>query len=140
MNNVNVKRLDFEIHQAERVYGRRYVDWAKDYSWIMIKNFKLPKTYNQRYTNCLVIIPSGYGYGTKLEEFYLNKGLKVKKAGKYTGLPHYYEANVHKGNSYFDKNWQWLCILPEWSEGDNLLTFLKQVELFLKYPFTNSLR
>jgi Prokaryotic E2 family E len=139
MNSVNVKQINSDIFLAERIFGKNNVFWDKDLHWIMIKNYSLPKIYNQRFTNCLIIIPTGYGYGSKLEEFYLNKGIKVKQYGHYTDLPHYFEGNVHKGHSYIDKNWQWLCINPEWSKGDNLLTFLKQVELFLKFPFDETI-
>lgn len=129
-----------DINLAERIYGVNNVFWEKGLSWIMINNFKLPPKYNQTSTNCLVIIPPGYGYGTQLSEFYLNKSLKIRKGNDWKDLPHYYTKNMHTGNSYLEKGWQWLCILPDWSSGDNLISFLKQVELFLKYPFANNLR
>ena len=139
MNNVNLKHVQQDIFNAEKIFGSDNVWWDKNFNWIMINNFKLPCSYNQEDTNFLVILSSGYGYGTKLEEFYLNKGLKIYQNGKWNNLPHYYHDNISKGHSYYDKNWQWLCIHPNWDKGDNLLTFLKQVELFLKYPFKESL-
>jgi len=138
-NRIKLPLFEWDIFNAERTFGPENVFWASDFRWIQIKNFLLPKNYNKQTTNCLVIIPSGYGYGKGLEEFYVDSGLKIKHNGRWRDLPHYYRKNIYKGHSYYEKGWQWLCIHPEWSEGDNLLTFLKQVELFLKYPFDESL-
>jgi hypothetical protein len=74
-----------------------------------------------------------------LEEFYINAGLKVRRKGRWVALPHYYQQNLHAGRSYADKNWHWLCIRPNWTKADNLMTFLKQIELFLKFPFDDNL-
>ena len=135
MNSVNLRFVEKDIRSAEMVFGSTNVFWDENLNWLMIKNFLLPKSYNQPTTNCLIILPPGYGLGTKLEEFYLNAGLKVKRNKAYVDLPHYYQSNVHNGRSYLDKKWQWLCINTSWDQNDNLLTFLKQIELFLKFPF-----
>jgi len=137
--NKNLVQIKMDIKLAENVFGKENVFWDNDFNWIMIKNFKLPEIFNQRYTNCLIILPPGYGYGTKLEEFYLNKDLKVKKNTSYSSLPHYYRDNIKKGHSYLSKNWQWLCIHPHWEKGDSLLSFLKQIEIFLKWPFETTM-
>jgi hypothetical protein len=140
MKQINVRQFETDIILAQRIFGRANVQWSPRYDWIKINNYRLPPIYNQRTTNCLIMMPNGYGYGSPLEEFYLNKGLQVRNGRRWTDLPHYFSSNIHKGISYESKNWHWLCIKSlQWSRGDNLLTFLKQVELFLKEPFEDSL-
>lgn len=140
MNNLNMNLIKFEIELLKSHYGANNVYWSSDLTWIMIKGFKLPSIYNKPFTNCLIIIPSGYGYGRKLEEFYLDQGLRVKQNGSYVSLPHYFEDNVHKGTSLADKNWHWLCIKPDSEQNDGIMMFLKQVYLFLEFPFETSMR
>jgi hypothetical protein len=80
------------------------------------------------------MIPKHYAVThTPLEEFYLNKGLKVRTRSGWKNLPHY-----HPGmNKYARKGWSWYCLHPRgWdAEKDTILTFLKILELALQFPF-----
>jgi hypothetical protein len=143
--HTNITHINFEkdllLTYLEKRYRKPFrLDWEKNFKWIVIYNFPLPKSYNQKVTNILIVIPTGYGYGTKIEEFYVNKNLKVKQGRTYVDLPHYYNDNLHKGVSYSEKNWQWLCINPQKAKGDGLVTFFRQVEIFLEFPFDEMLR
>lgn len=132
-NNENLK---FEISLAEKVFGKNNVFWPENYEFVIIKNVPLPEGYNFKDTNYLIEIPEGYGFGhQRLEDFYVRKELLYK--GK--SLPHYFKTNVYKKKSYEADGWYWLCIKPDSQYQNNLLMFIKQVELFIKYPFKERL-
>jgi len=132
----NIDAIKFEISMLEGVFGKNNVFWPENYEFVIIKNLPLPNGYNFPNTNCLIEIPEGYGFGhQRLEDFYVRKGLLYK--GK--SLPHYFNTNVHKKKSFEADGWYWLCIKPDTKSPNNFLMFIKQVELFLKYPFNERL-
>lgn len=139
MKRINLQRFLWELKILEQVYGQAEVEWPHDYSWVRINNFVLPANYNMRVTDCIVLIPDQYGYGTKLENFYLNKNVRYKKAGEWAEIPHTFSSNMHNGPSYFKDGWRWLCIIPDKDDEDGICSFLKQIYLFLKYPDNNSI-
>ncbi len=124
-----------DIALAEPALGSDNVVWAPNYEWIMIKGFPLPTYYNRRSTNCLIPIPDGYGEGAGLGEFYVNPALRIDRDGRWQKIPHVFDDPGSSFNKYSKKGWRWLCIHPEWQAGDNILTFLKQIEFFLKDPW-----
>ena len=131
-----IKCVRRDIQLSEEVFGSGNIWWANDWSWIKIDGFNLPPNLNKKKTNCLVIIPDGYGYGCGLEEFYLDPGLRVRKKGKWVEIPHVFDDPSSSFNKFSQEGWRWFCIHPVWEEDDNLLTFLKRVELFLNDPFS----
>jgi len=132
----NAQRVLFEIDLCRSRYGDECVWWPEDLSWVMVNDFPIPPGYNRPSTNCLVVIPEGYGYGVGLEEFYVDAGLRYSKDGKWVEIPHVFDDPSHFGNKYAGKGWRWLCIHPSWTPDDNILTFLAQVYIFLDNPFS----
>jgi hypothetical protein len=130
----NLHRLNAELLLLEQAYGEVRVSWPASYQWVMIQDYPLPLGYNKPTTNLIVIIPENYGYGPALQYCFVDRDLR--RNGHL--LPHYFlEGDVAPGASqFYQKDWAFLCVHPEkWDpKRHNILTYLRQVDLFLSDP------
>ena len=95
--------------------------------WCFIPAFDLPKGWNKRTSNLLIIVPAGYPH-IPPDSFFLEQGLRDT-----SGRPvkSYFEEQVGP-NPYHDRGWAWFCYhiqRDSWHpafhplEGDTLLTY-----------------
>jgi len=139
----NIERLRAEIRLLEEEYGPEKIVWASDYSWILIKDWKLPPGYNTTHINVLVIVPDKYGYGPFYQDFFVPSELRIKRNGNWATLPHYFGEYPYKNRldsalvSELERNgWSYVCLHPERPiASDNIVTYLTQVYTFLSDPF-----
>ncbi|MBI2525332.1 MAG: hypothetical protein HYV93_05055 [Candidatus Rokubacteria bacterium] len=134
----HTQRITTELRLLVAVHGADAVVWAPDYSWVTVEGFPLPPGLTVRATNLLVMIPDGYGHGVPYKELYVDPALRVWHAGAWREIPHYFdEARRYAPTpTVRSRNWRYLCLhMDGWRPADNILTFLKQVELFLSDPF-----
>lgn len=131
-------RITAELRLLCAAYGEQAVTWAPDYSWVQVEGFRLPPGYNATVTNVLVMIPDSYGYGVPYRELYVDPGLRFWRGGAWVEIPHYFddEKRFAPNPLVRARNWRYLCLhMKAWRPHENILTFLKQVELFLTNPF-----
>lgn len=135
--NLNIQLLDRCFGKNNVFFGRRTHEYS-EIAWIKVNNFGLPQMYNRQSTNILLIIPDGFGYGAGIHEFYLDPKLRIIKNGTYLDIPHYYPTEIAPANRFARDGWRYFCLHYQWrTNEDNVLTFLKAVELFLQNPWMN---
>jgi len=141
MHEVTKQAINRDIILAEGFFGEAAVLWPsldslEDDSdfWIRIEGYRLPPFYNRSTTGILIVMPPRYGLvDVSLEEFYLYKYLRVNTRNGWKVIPHYYPEDYNK---YSKEGWGWYCIHPKsWKKTDNILTFLKLIDLMLQQPF-----
>lgn len=135
MHEVTKQAISRDVILAQEVFGEAAVLWPSSGSWIMINDYRLPSFYNRPKTAILIVTPPHYGLiDVSLEEFYMDKGLKAKTRNGWKSIPHYYTNNDL--NKFSASGWGWYCIHPKnWQKTDNILTFLKLIDLMLQNPF-----
>jgi hypothetical protein len=139
----DIRRLNAEMKLAQAVYGPDAVQWAGDFSWVMVYDLPLPGNLNQPESNVLVLVPESYGYGPPYRDAFLSPGLKVKDGGRWRELPHYYEQRYPYRSlskklvrELKEKNWSYICLhQSRWDPSSNIVTFLDQIYTFLSDPF-----
>lgn len=125
----NVARIKREIQIIEKLYTG--VQWSKEYAWVKLCGFNLSEQFKPRQCDLLIMIADGYGYGVPLDgEVYASRGLRVLRDG-IEKVPHHYYENGGSLNRFSQSGWAWLSFHPTWLPEDNLLTYLKQLELFM---------
>lgn len=134
----NVRRINAELGLLQRRQGAERVFWPGDLSWILVRGRDLPPGLNRGATDMLVIVPDGYGYGVPYRELYVDPELRLLRGGRLLEIPHYFDGNGYAPTvDVRRKGWRYLCLhMDGWLRGDNVLTFLKQVEVFLSDPFS----
>jgi len=135
MHEVTKKAIERDIILAQEFFGEAAVSWPPSGSWIMIKGYRLPSFYNRKETAILIVLPPHYGLiDVSLEEFYMDKGLKVNTKNGWKNIPHYYTGD--NLNQFSASGWGWYCIHPKnWQKTDSILTFLKLIDLMLQQPY-----
>ena len=138
----NIERIKAEIKLLECSYGDNNVEWAPDYDWLLVREFKLPPNFNRPKCCVLVLVPEHYGYGESFRDFFLPQGLLIWHHGKWERLPHYFEKFPYATldttlvTELSEKGWSYLCLHPaRWGKLNNILTFFSQVYTFLCDPF-----
>ncbi len=134
----NHTRINAELKLLCRIYGNRRVDWAPDYSWVLVKDVRLPKGLNRTASDMLIMIPDGYGYGVPLKELYVDPQLRIWHQGTWREIPHYFDGDQPYSPNPLarERDWRYLCLHAEkWGPRDNILTFLDQVFTFFSDPF-----
>ena len=104
---------------------------GQNYDWVMIPDFPLPDGYNRQTTKLLFLIPNAYPH-TAPDCFYVEIGLRLSNGN----LPSNYneEMNVPVGGPWGYFSWHPEIWQPadEIQKGDNLLSFIKVVNLRLR--------
>lgn len=134
----NIGRLNAEVTLLMSKYEQRTIHWASNYSWILIKKFKMPGNVNAVTSEVLVIVPENYGYGEPYKDCFITAGLRVWHPTQYhwVEIPHYFDKE-NAINKYYDKDWRYMCIHQNgWNPAkDHIITYLNQVYTFLCNPF-----
>ena len=141
----DAKRIRAEIKLLEAAYGRDSVVWSPDYSWIMVQDWRLPPEYNSDRVNIIILVPDQYGYGPSYRDFFVPKGLRRRRNGNWTSLPHYFDRFPYQSmlrselvSELQRQGWSYVCVHPvHWNSTDNITTFLTQVYTFLSAPFAD---
>ena len=138
----NINRLVKDLKMTIEAYDKNKIFWASDYSWIEIKDFKLPHNFKKQYTNILILIPDNYGYGGTFNDIFIDTGLEVldKEGRKYETL----DSRLHFFGEYpynrmskemrqelVRKKWGYLCIHDKNPES-TILNYLFKVRLYLE--------
>lgn len=139
----DVDRIKAEIKLLEAEYGAERIVWATDYSWIEIKNWRLPPGYNATQINVLVLVPDNYGYGLPYRDFFVPDGLRLRHNGSWTDIPHNFHKFPYQDllesnlvNELQRNDWSYQCLHPDhWESSNNIITYLSQVYTFLSDPF-----
>src|SRR5581483_5487930 len=85
-------------------HARAGVDPGAGTGWVYLPAFPLPRGWNRRATELLVIVPAGYPH-VPPDSFFLQRGLR-DAAGR--PLSHYFEEQQGH-NPYHDRGWAWFC-------------------------------
>ena len=135
LSDVTIQTIERDIILAEGIFGREAVIWPLSGSWIRINGYRLPPFYNRPKTDLLIVMPPHYGLiDVSLQEFYIDKGLRVNTKTGWKTIPHYYQDDGL--NKYSADGWSWFCLHPRsWKKTDNILTFLKLIDLMLQNPY-----
>ncbi|MBI3995341.1 MAG: hypothetical protein HY349_05130 [Nitrospirae bacterium] len=100
--------------------------------WVLFKEFPLPSGWNREKTMLLILIPPGYPL-TPPDNFYVQMGFRLVSGALPTN---YNEPSAHMGQQWgqfsFHADQSTWRPSADLLEGDNLLTFLLQVERRLK--------
>lgn len=107
---------------------RRYVavDHGEDGSWVLVKDLSLPSGWNRPSTDVLIVVPAPYP-ASPPDNFFVPVGLTLE-----SGQP---PTNYSESQAVIGRHWgQFSFHAQEWNpsadsqDGDNLLTFMLQVE------------
>jgi len=129
------ERVEEEIGLLKEKFPRlRHGD---KHQWVLIPEFPLPVgRYNKGYTDLLFNIPLGYP-NTGPDDFFVEGDLKLMEGGNPLGFN--VGSKSSSGPAQVEANWGWFSWHPvSWRPaatiqgGDNLLTFLRGVNLCLK--------
>ena len=134
MHPLTIQAIERDILLAEGVFGKEAVFWPPALTWLEINGYRLPRFFNSQQTQIIIEFPPHYGLvNVPIESFYLDKGLRVWDRNMWTKIPHYHEDKYL--NSFTAKGWVWYCIHPQnWKQSDNILNFIKLVDLMLQDP------
>ncbi len=111
---------------------------GQELNWVLIPEYPLPGLYNKSFTRLLWIIPPGYPQ-TAPDDFFVDGDLKLKNGNNPSSFN--IGPNSSSGPAPVPGNWGWFSWHPEnekWrpaaeiEKGDNLLTFLRAVNICLK--------
>jgi hypothetical protein len=122
------------LAEAELV-SSHFAEIELEDNWVLVWNFNLPSTFNQRASKLLIILPNDYPESPP-KDMYLDKGLT--KNGK---MPEHYFENQFGDGNIRRKGYAWYSIhFTSWHsssrsiiQGDNLLTAINALFDALKY-------
>ena len=111
---------------------------GSELNWVLISEYPLPNLYNKPQTRLLWNIPPGYPQ-TPPDDFFVDGDLRLKDGVN----PPSFNAgpNSSSGLAPIEGNWGWFSWHPEqgkWKplaeidKGDNLVTFLRAVNICLR--------
>jgi hypothetical protein len=107
-------------------------------NWVLIPDYPLPEIYNKGITSLLWLIPPAYPQ-TPPDDFFVDGDLRLKNGSNPPGFN--VGPNSSSGQAPISGNWGWFSWHPEqgkWrpaaeiEKGDNLITFLRSVNICLR--------
>jgi hypothetical protein len=141
----NLRRFAKDMDLAIRQYGSNKVSWAKDVSWIHVKDFQLPDNFRQSRTDILILVPDNYGYGGCYRDNFIETDLELldRDGHSYRML----SSDIHGFREYpyssmsesmkkilRDRGWFYLCLHDKNPES-SLVNYLYKVRLYLGNPY-----
>lgn len=113
------------------------LEHGEQLNWVLIPEFELPpKRFNKNRTRLLFAIPLGYP-NTGPDNFFVDVELRLQNGGMPPGFNP--NSNSSSGAAPVPGNWGWFSWHPQtWrpaasiNSGDNLLTFVRGVNLCLR--------
>ncbi len=123
------ERIAEEIRLLQEKYQN--LQYGKSYAWVMIPDFNLPEGYNRKTIRLLFLILGSYPHASP-DNFYVDAGLKFANGNPLTSYSE--GAQVPIEGSWGCFSWHPEIWQPsaEIQKGDNLLTFMKSVNLRLR--------
>ncbi|MCL6560610.1 MAG: hypothetical protein K6U74_17810 [Firmicutes bacterium] len=129
------ERVAREIDLLRRKYPE--LQHGDRLNWILIPGYPLPSgRYNKQETKLLLVIPPGYP-NTGPDNFFVDGDLRLQNGEMPPGFRQ--GADSSSGSAPIPGDWGWFSWHPKsWrpaatiEDGDNLLTFLRGVNLCLK--------
>lgn len=125
---MSLERRRQEIEFLRNKYSE--TEHGPNLDWVLFKQFPLPEGWNREATELIIIIPPGYPT-TAPDNFFVRNGLRLK-TGQMPG-------NYSENQSVLGGSWAQFSFHAErWNpssdirDGDNLLTFMLEVERRLK--------
>ncbi|MFC1752254.1 E2/UBC family protein [Thermoproteota archaeon] len=104
---------------------------GQDYDWAMIPDFPLPEGYNRNATKLLFLIPKTYPHVAP-DCFYVETGLRLTNGNMPSNYNEYMDVPVGGTWGYFSWHQEIWQSVDEIQKGDNLLSFIKSVNLRLR--------
>lgn len=141
----DLRRFKIDIKEVVEKYGNEKVFWPKDYSWIYIKEFKLPDNFKESYTDILILVPENYGYGGCFRDIFINPDLNLldrdgktyRKLDKdihgFREFPYMNMSDKMK-KKFLHRSWFYLC-LHDLDPKSSILNYLFKVKIFLENPY-----
>ena len=123
------ERIQKEIEMLRLKYAT--LQHGANYDWVMIPDFVLPEGWNQKQTKLVFIIPPTYPH-TAPDNFYVETGLRLANGNQQAAYSE--GGGVPLGGTWGCFSWhpeKWQAS-DKIEEGDNLLTFMKSVNIRLR--------
>ncbi len=141
------------LSQMPGLGGPEAIDWDEHGRWIRLRHFPLPKGkfgFSASETYLDIMVPADYGeragFGAGLEEFYVDRNLKVRVGGNWVEIPHTYTQLDRRGGRASGLLHRYVCLHIDWcprprgrnpnAVGDTVLTSLNLLKLMLRDPWT----
>lgn len=130
------ERVIEELELLKQKYPR--LQYGDQINWALIPEFQLPDRFNKTQTQLLWVIPPGYPQ-TAPDNFFVDVDLRLKDGSNPASFN--LNANSSSGIAPVPGNWGWFSWHVEqgkWrpsadiDKGDNLLTFLRSVNICLR--------
>lgn len=128
-----------KVRQEIELLKTKYpnVEHGEQLNWVLIPRYILPTgRFNQKETRLLFALPVGYPQ-TGIDNFFVDASLRLSDGGNPPGFN--MGANSSNGTAPIQGDWAWFSWHPaDWRPtatiegGDNLLTFLRGVNLCLQ--------
>jgi len=142
---IDLRRFNIDIRMACEAYGADQVFWARDCSFIWIKNFKLPENFRNAGTNLLILVPESYGHGGCFRDLFLDPDLELldRDGHGYRKLDRdihgfrefpYSRMSEDMKKKLQDRNWFYLC-LHDKDPKSSVLNYLQKVCIYLGNPY-----
>lgn len=104
---------------------------GENYDWVIIPDFPLPEGWNRKQEKLLFLIPPPYPHSAP-DNFYVESGLRLGNGSQQAGYSE--GGSVPLGGAWGCFSWHAEIWRPSDNieEGDNLLTFIKAVNIRLR--------
>ncbi|MBU1726807.1 MAG: hypothetical protein KJ880_04175 [Candidatus Omnitrophica bacterium] len=104
---------------------------GQDYDWVMIPDFPLPEGYNRQSAKLMFLIPNTYPH-TGPDCFYVDVGLRLGNGEMPSNYNEHMSVPVGGAWGYFSWHPEIWQSADDINSGDNLLTFMRAVNLRLR--------
>lgn len=129
------ERVKEEIQLLQQKFPK--LQHGDELNWVLIPEYPLPDLFNKSHTNLMWNIPAGYPQ-TAPDDFFVDGDLKLKNGSNPPAFN--IGPNSSSGPAPIPGNWGWYSWHPQaqWKpnasieKGDNLLTFLRSVNICLR--------
>ena len=123
------ERLAQEIALLKAKYPN--LEHGQNYDWVIISDCPLPDGYNRKTTKLLFLIPVTYPH-TAPDCFYVEPGLRLSNGNMPSNYNEQMTVSVGGSWGYFSWHPEIWQAAAEIEKGDNLLSFIKIVNVRLR--------
>ncbi|OGX19585.1 MAG: hypothetical protein A3K83_03475 [Omnitrophica WOR_2 bacterium RBG_13_44_8b] len=123
------ERIIREITLLKNKYAG--ITHGENYDWVLITDYPLPEGYNRTSTKLLFLIPSAYPH-TSPDCFYVEKGLRLNNGNMPSNYNEHMDVPLGGEWGYFSWHQEVWQSADQIENGDNLLTFIKSVNVRLR--------
>ncbi len=125
--------MEERIAEEIRLLKEKYpsLKHGEGYRWVMISDFNLPEGYNRKTTRLLFLIPNAYPQAAP-DNFYVDPGLKFANENPLTSYSEGAQIPIEGSWGCFSWHPEIWQPAAEIKNGDNLLTFIRSVNIRLR--------